>query len=76
MMLAMEGEEVLPPILQVAFRREPRAQAGWNAMTPLQRRHHLLGIFYYQSPEARERRTQKVVVDALRIAVVQSRTDD
>lgn len=68
MMLAMEGEQVLPPILQVAFRRAPLAQAGWNAMTPVQRRAQLLGIFYYQSPEARERRAQKAVEEALRVA--------
>jgi uncharacterized protein YdeI (YjbR/CyaY-like superfamily) len=68
MMLAMEGEKILPPILQVAFRREPLALAGWKAMTPIQRRSHLLGIFYYQSPEARERRTQKAVAEALRVA--------
>jgi uncharacterized protein YdeI (YjbR/CyaY-like superfamily) len=65
MMLAMEGEESLPPILQVAFREAPLARKGWETMTKLQRRNHLLGIFYYQSPEARERRTQKVVADAL-----------
>jgi uncharacterized protein YdeI (YjbR/CyaY-like superfamily) len=68
MMLAMEGEHTLPPILQLAFRRAPRAQAGWDAMTPVQRRAHLLGIFYYQSPEARERRAQKAVDEALRVA--------
>jgi uncharacterized protein YdeI (YjbR/CyaY-like superfamily) len=68
MMLAMEGEHTLPPILQLAFRRAPRAQAGWDAMTPVQRRAHLLGIFYYQSPEARERRAQKAVDEALRAA--------
>jgi uncharacterized protein YdeI (YjbR/CyaY-like superfamily) len=68
MMLAMEGEQTLPPILQVAFRRAPAAKAGWEAMTPVQRRSHLLGIFYYQSPEARERRAQKAVDEALRNA--------
>jgi uncharacterized protein YdeI (YjbR/CyaY-like superfamily) len=68
MMLAIEGEKILPPILQVAFRREPLAQVGWKAMTPIQRRGHLLGIFYYQSPEARERRAQKAVAEALRVA--------
>jgi uncharacterized protein YdeI (YjbR/CyaY-like superfamily) len=68
MMLAMEGEHTLPPILQLAFRRAPRAQAGWDAMTSVQRRAHLLGIFYYQSPEARERRAQKAVDEALRAA--------
>jgi uncharacterized protein YdeI (YjbR/CyaY-like superfamily) len=68
MMLAMEGEQTLPPILQLAFREAPLARKGWEAMTKLQRRDHLLGIFYYQSPEARERRAQKVVAVALRKA--------
>jgi uncharacterized protein YdeI (YjbR/CyaY-like superfamily) len=72
MMLAMEGEQTLPPILQVAFRRAPRARAGWDAMTPVQRRGHLLGIFYYQSPEARERRAQKAIDEALRVAEAKS----
>jgi hypothetical protein len=34
-------------------------------MTPLQRRHHLLAIFYYRSPEARDRRISKMLEDAL-----------
>jgi uncharacterized protein YdeI (YjbR/CyaY-like superfamily) len=71
-MLAMEGEQILPPILQVAFRRAPRAKAGWERMTAVQRRGHLLGIFYYQSPEARERRAQKAVDEALRVAGAKS----
>ena len=66
MMLAMEGERELPPILQVAFRRQPRALEGWKAMTLVQRRGHLLGIFYYQSPEARQKRAEKAVADALK----------
>jgi hypothetical protein len=37
-------------------------------MTPTQRRGHLLAIFYYQSPEAREKRVAKLVEDALRMA--------
>jgi uncharacterized protein YdeI (YjbR/CyaY-like superfamily) len=68
MMLAMEGERELPPILQVAFRRQPKALAGWQAMTPVQRRGHLLGIFYYQSPEARQKRAEKAVAEALAVA--------
>jgi uncharacterized protein YdeI (YjbR/CyaY-like superfamily) len=68
MLLAMEGEKVLPPILDVAFRRHPSARRGWEAMTEVQRRGHLLGVFYYQSPEARERRAGKVVEDCLRVA--------
>ena len=65
---ALEGEKELPPILEVAFRRNPAARRGWEQMTPLQRRGHLLGIFYYKSPEAREKRTGKVVHDCLRVA--------
>jgi uncharacterized protein YdeI (YjbR/CyaY-like superfamily) len=76
MLLAMEGEHTLPPILQVAFRRAPLAQTGWKAMTPIQRRAHLLGIFYYHSPEARERRAQKAVEEALRIAEGKSARPD
>jgi hypothetical protein len=34
-------------------------------MTPLQRRGHLLGIFYYRSPESRDRRIAKMLEDAL-----------
>jgi uncharacterized protein YdeI (YjbR/CyaY-like superfamily) len=68
MMLAMDGEREIPPILQVAFRRQPLARSGWQAMTPIQRRGHLLGIFYYQSPEAREKRTAKAVEEALKVA--------
>ncbi|OJV43819.1 MAG: hypothetical protein BGO25_11740 [Acidobacteriales bacterium 59-55] len=68
MMLAMEGERELPPILQMQFTRYPKARAGWDAMTPVQRRGHLLGIFYYQSPEAREKRARKAVEEALKYA--------
>lgn len=68
MLLAMEGERVLPPILEVAFRRHPAAKIGWEKMTEIQRRGHLLGVFSYQSPEAREKRAGKVVEDCLRVA--------
>ncbi|WP_035348993.1 YdeI/OmpD-associated family protein [Edaphobacter aggregans] len=68
MLLAMEGEKVLPPILELAFRRHPRAKEGWEKMTEVQRRGHLLGVFYYQSPEAREKRAAKVVADCLKVA--------
>jgi uncharacterized protein YdeI (YjbR/CyaY-like superfamily) len=61
MLLAMEGEKVLPPILEVAFRRHPRAKEGWEKMTAAQRRSHLLGVFGYKSPESREKRAGKVV---------------
>ncbi|MBV8437666.1 MAG: DUF1905 domain-containing protein [Silvibacterium sp.] len=68
-LLAMqEGEQETPPILEAAFVRAPLARRGWEFMTPTQRRGHLWGIFYYRSPEARQRRTDKAVEDAIRIA--------
>ena len=69
MMLTMEGEKELPPVLEVAFRRVPAAKKGWEAMTKAQRRSNLMAIFHYQSPEAREKRVSKVVEDCLKAAV-------
>ncbi|MFZ0746645.1 MAG: YdeI/OmpD-associated family protein [Terracidiphilus sp.] len=66
LMLAMEGEEEPPPILRAAFLRQPLAFEAWNAMTPKQRRNHLLGIFYQQSVSDREKRAAKAVEMALR----------
>jgi hypothetical protein len=37
-------------------------------MTELQRRTNLMAIFYYQSPEAREKRVKKVIEDCLKVA--------
>ena len=68
LMLAMEGERDLPPILKAAFLRQPLARAGWEAMTPTQRRNHLLGIFHYQSAKSRETRAAQAVDDAFRVA--------
>lgn len=36
LMLAMEGEEEVPPILRAAFQTQPLALEGWNAMTQTQ----------------------------------------
>ncbi len=68
LMLTMEGEKELPPVIEVAFRRIPAARKGWDAMTKLQRRSHLMGVFYYRSPEAREKRVRKLVEDCLKVA--------
>jgi uncharacterized protein YdeI (YjbR/CyaY-like superfamily) len=68
LLLAMEGELETPPILKAAFARQPLAEAGWKAMTATQRRGHLLGIFYYGSVEARERRAGKAIEEALKAA--------
>lgn len=68
LLLAMDGERETPPILRLAFQREPLAEAGWTAMTPTQRRGHLFGIFYYRTAEARERRAGQAVAEALKVA--------
>ena len=65
LLTTMEAELDLPPVLKLAFARDPRAYQGWLSMTPLQRRHQLLGIFYYRSPESRDRRIAKMLEDAL-----------
>jgi uncharacterized protein YdeI (YjbR/CyaY-like superfamily) len=57
----------VPPILRAAFQRQPLAKKGWDAMTQVQRRGHLLGIFYYKEGEAREKRAAKAVEEALRV---------
>jgi uncharacterized protein YdeI (YjbR/CyaY-like superfamily) len=61
LLATMEGEVELPPIIAAAFRRHPKARAAWDKQTPLQRRHQLMAVFYYQTPEARERRVEKVI---------------
>ena len=66
MLLVMEGERVTPPVLEVLLNRTPRAREGWLAMTPLQRRGYLMGIFYCQGPESRKKRAEKAVAEALR----------
>jgi uncharacterized protein YdeI (YjbR/CyaY-like superfamily) len=66
LMLTMEGEKVLPPILEAAFREHPAARKGWNAMSPSHRRSHLMGVFYYQTPEGREKRVAKVIEECIK----------
>jgi uncharacterized protein YdeI (YjbR/CyaY-like superfamily) len=69
----MEAERELPPVLEVAFARNPGAREGWECMSASRRRRHLLGIFYYRSPQARARRVAKVVEDAAQLAEKRSR---
>lgn len=65
---AMEAERELPPAIKLAFSRDPRALEGWRLMTRIHRRNLLLAIFYYRSPDARGRRTDKVVAEAIALA--------
>lgn len=72
--LAMDGETEPPPVLRAMFQRQPVARAGWDAMTPTQRRHQLLGIFYYETADARARRAAKALEVALNVAKRATRT--
>jgi len=68
LLATMEAERELPPILQIAFAHNPQAREGWERMSPARRRGHLLGIFYYRDPEARGRRVEKALQDAMEVA--------
>jgi len=68
LLATMEAERELPPILKLAFARDPRAYTGWQSMSPSHRRGHLLAIFYCRSPDARDRRIAKLLEDALTFA--------
>lgn len=69
----MDAERELPPILQLAFARHPRAHAGWEAMSSARRRGHLFGIFYYRTPDAQGKRIYKMLDDAEAVAEKASR---
>jgi uncharacterized protein YdeI (YjbR/CyaY-like superfamily) len=70
---AMEAERELPPALKLAFTRDPRALEGWNLMSRSHRRGQLIAIFYYRSPDARARRIEKVVAEAIALAEKKSK---
>jgi len=65
---AMEGERELPPMIHLAFARNPRAREGWEHMTDIQRRGQLIAIYYYRTPEGRAKRLAKVLEDAAALA--------
>jgi len=69
LLATMEAEVELPPIVARALRSRLNAKMGWERMTPMQRRSELMAVFYYQTPEARERRVQKLVEAAERRAL-------
>lgn len=57
----LEAERELPPRLAQSIGVNTKARAGWESMTPRQRRMELLGIFYYRTPESRARRIAHAV---------------
>jgi uncharacterized protein YdeI (YjbR/CyaY-like superfamily) len=64
----MDAERELPPLLRIAFSRNPLALEGWNRMSQSRRRGHLFGIFHYREPQARARRLAKTVQEAYEFA--------
>ena len=64
LLATMEAETELPPLIASAFRRRPRALAGWDRMPVTHRRAHLMALFSYQTPESREKRLAKIVEEA------------
>lgn len=61
----MEAELELPPIIRLAFNRNPGAEQAWRSMTETQRRHNLLSIFHLRTPQSRMQRIQKMIAKAL-----------
>ncbi len=61
LLATMEAEVELPPFIAAALRRNPKARPAWDKLTPLQRRQQLMAVFYYQTPEARQRRVDKII---------------
>ncbi len=68
LMETMEAERELPPIMQLAFRQNPKASEQWERMSPSHRRAHLFSIFHYRTPEGRANRVQKCVEELLQRA--------
>jgi uncharacterized protein YdeI (YjbR/CyaY-like superfamily) len=60
LLATMEGERELPPVIEAAFRLRPKARAGWAKMTPVQRRGEIMAVFYYRTPDAQQRRVEKL----------------
>ena len=59
-MEAMEAEHELPPMIRLEFAKIPGAERTWKKMTAIQRRHNLLAIFYYRTPQSRTKRIHKI----------------
>jgi len=65
LMETMEAERELPPMMQLAFRQNPRVQEAWERMSASHRRRHLFSIFHYRTPESRARRMAKCMDEIL-----------
>ncbi len=63
---AMDAEREFPPLIRLAFDRNPGAYEGWQKMTPVQRRNNLLAVFYYRTPQSRAKRLERVIAEAVK----------
>jgi uncharacterized protein YdeI (YjbR/CyaY-like superfamily) len=68
LLATMEAEKELPPVLRMAFARDPHAFEGWKLMSESRRRGHLLGIFGYRNPKTQARRAARAVKEAFELA--------
>ena len=68
LLAVIDAERELPPVLQLAFARQPRARQGWEMMSRSRQRGHLFGIFYNRTPGAQGRRIEKMLEEACAIA--------
>lgn len=65
MLFTLEAEYELPPAAFArALQTRPKAHAGWAKMTPTQRRMELFAVGYYQTPESRDKRIDKLCAEA------------
>jgi len=65
LMETMEAELELPPMIRLAFNRNPGAEEAWRSMTATQRRHNLLSLFHLRNPQSRMLRIQTMIDHAL-----------
>lgn len=61
LLMTMEAELELPPMLAQPLRQTRYAMAGWERMTPNCRRTFLMAYFGARSPEARENQLVRIV---------------
>ena len=61
LLAVMDAERELPPLIAGALRGSAKALRGWEKMSVVQRRGHLLAVFYYRTPDSRGRRLEKMV---------------
>jgi uncharacterized protein YdeI (YjbR/CyaY-like superfamily) len=65
LMETMEAEIELPPLLRLAFARNPEAAEGWRRLSASHRRRHLLSVFYPRGHDARLKRIDRMMAELM-----------